>query len=381
MSESNQKDELAPTIDMDTVKELSEHEAAHREFEAALPQTDISESRNPWSLKMTGVLMFLVALGLIYVWSQQAELRKQLEQAQSSALESDVRKLEQRMMLQNQEYQASLDQYREQQQLLASNLESAQGQIQRQADNNIELLQVESILRLANNRYVLLRDVESSMLAMQQAIELLKGKSRPELIAIREQVHKELASLQSIKTVDVSSYLLTLSEMTKAVSELKLISVSQVDIAATEPKLDDAESSWAIKWKQLLAALKPVLIIRRSEQSPQFVMTSEEERLIRLVLVSRYDYVRQALLREDGGMLSVAASSAHDWLVRYFDHQQTQMQPAVKVLTELQSIRFTIDYPPIGQALKLLTQYISQPETQAPLPELDKVDGSTGELP
>jgi uncharacterized protein HemX len=105
------------------------------------------------------------------------------------------------------------------------------------------------------------------------------------------------------------------------------------------------------------------------------VLTQEEDRLVRLVLKSRYEYVRQALLREDDRMLSIAASSVRDWLGRYFDMQQVPLQPALKVLSDLESTSFDVEYPPIGDALKLLTQYLTQSSVTDPVQPVEEGGG------
>lgn len=371
MSDHSNKDELAPTLDLDTVGKLDVSDSPDASDDSDyFNRTDKDKPANTvghWPLKLTGVLVFILALVVIYLWQQQGTMKAQLKQNTSATLETDMRSLQRQYTQQLANTQAQLSQYRKQQQLLAGTLEATQGQLQRQSDENIDLLKAESLLTLANDRYVLMRDIGTSILAMQQAIKLLDTLQLPALATITAQIQKELTVLQDVKTVDVSVHLLALSEMIGAADELALKPVTHSN-PAEEPAPEVATSTWAAKWQQWQEALKPMLIIRRHTQTPQALLTPEEDSLIRLVLKSRYEYVRQALLREDSKMLSIAVSSVRTWLERYFDMQQ----PTLKMLSDLESTSFDVEYPPIGDALKQLTQYINQssmPAPEQPLPE------------
>ena len=372
MSDHSNKDDLAPTLDLDAVATLDVPDSSDTRDDLNRPGKDKSANEaGHWPLKLTGVLVFILALVIIYLWQQQGTIKTQLKQNVSVTLEADMRSLQRQYTQQLANTQAQLSQYRKQQQLLAGTLEATQGQLQRQSDENLDLLKAQSLLNLANDRYVLMRDIDTGILAMQQAIKQLDDLQLPAVEAIKAQILKELNILQSVKTVDMSAYLRSLSEMIGAVDDLSLMSTSRTN-SALEPEPEEALSTWAAKWQQWQEALKPMLIIRRHAQTAQAVLTAEEDRLIRLVLKSRYEYVRQALLREDGRMLPIAVSSVRTWLERYFDMQQTSLQPVIKVLADLESTSFDVEYPPIGDALKQLTRYITHSSVPDPVESMEE---------
>lgn len=376
MSDHSNKDELAPTLDLDTVATLDVPDSPDTRDGLNRPGKDKpANEAGQWPLKMTGVLVFILALVIIYLWQQQGTIKAQLKQNVSATLEADMRSMQRQYTQQLANTQAQLSQYRKQQQLLTGTLEATQGQLQRQSDENLDLLKAQSLLNLANDRYVLMRDIDTGILAMQQAIKQLDNLQLPAVDAIKAQILKELNILQSVKTVDVSAYLRSLSEMIGAVDDLSLMTGSRSN-TVVETKTEVSPSTWSAKWQQWQEALKPMLIIRRHAQTAQAVLTPEEDRLIRLVLKSRYEYVRQALLREDGRMLPIAVGSVRSWLERYFDMQQTSLQPAIKVLADLESTSFDVEYPPIGDALKQLTRYITQSSAPDPVQLMEEEGGA-----
>ncbi len=107
----------------------------------------------------------------------------------------------------------------------------------------------------------------------------------------------------------------------------------------------------------MLTELKPLLVIRRTNQVTPAMLGAEEERLVRVILKGRYELARQAVLLKDDGLLKRSIQDIETWHRMYFDMKQAGARRTVKLLAALKSIELNASIPPVGLALKQLREY------------------------
>ncbi len=195
------------------------------------------------------------------------------------------------------------------------------------------------LLRIANHRLHLARDIDSAVIALKAADRQLRLLANPRYLPVRKIIAREIASLQSLERADIPGIALRLGNMAENVDRLPIIYKPETEdgtagdgdgkAPATEAK--DKPSVWKKIWLDLIGLVQ----IRDSGIPYKILLPPKQQYFlrenVRLMLYS----AQQALLQGNTEVYQQNLKAARKWIKLYFD---TDSKVARAALDELDSL-------------------------------------------
>ncbi|MBL8251555.1 MAG: uroporphyrinogen-III C-methyltransferase [Candidatus Competibacter sp.] len=234
--------------------------------------------------------------------------------------------------------------------------------------NAFPLTEVDYLLRLADSKLKLERNIPAALLALETAQERLKAVDEPALAPIQTQIDETLGSLRGVKLPDFSALAHKLAEIQQRVSALPIKIDSSVPDArnwtkpATDPKLsDDATRSWLDRvgeavWKQF----KDIVVIRRVRSDAPPLVAMEEEFFLRQNLVLELESMRMSLLRGDAQSYQDSQALIESWLKTYFNTQDPGVAAFQSQIAALKEVQFNTYIPDLSGLTKAFQEAIAR---------------------
>lgn len=247
--------------------------------------------------------------------------------------------------------------------------------------NAFPLAEVDYLLRLADSKLKLERNVAAARLALEVAQQRLKAVNESAMASVQTMLGEAIASLRGVKLPDLSALAHKVAEMQKAIGGLPLRITSGVpDIknrvkpAATAAVSDDANRSW---WDRTSEAVwnqfKGIVVIRRVRSDAPPLIAMEEEFFLRQNLRLELESLRTALLRGDAEAYRDSHDLVNHWVETYFDTQDKQVAAFLAEVKALQTVEFNPYVPDLtglnqafGEAMTHRQPIRAIGKTQAP---------------
>ena len=232
---------------------------------------------------------------------------------------------------------------------MADNLETVKTVAAQGGDvNAFPLAEVDYLLRLADTKLKLERNVATARLALDAAQQRLKTVGEAGLAPVQTMLAEAIASLRGVQLPDITGLAHKLAEMQKEVESLPLKIDSGVpDIknrvkpAASVAISDDAQRSW---WDRGTEAIwnqfKSIVVIRRVRSEAPPLIAMEEEFFLRQNLQLELESMRMALLRGDAQSYQDSYELVRQWTETYFDPQDSRVAAFLSQLQAIQTVQF-----------------------------------------
>ncbi len=235
------------------------------------------------------------------------------------------------------------------------------------------LAEVEYLLRIANQRLQLQRDLKTAQLALQAADTRLQELADPQFLNVREQLARELASLKAVEPVDVDGISVKLSALMGKIDELKVQGSSYQPVAKTEPP-GSGNITTIQDWRELPAllwsSLSGLFRIRDHDKPVSPMLPPEHQYFLRENLRLQLSAARLALLRDDSVQYRATLTTAADWLETYFSAEDTRVDQLRAQIEQLSAIDIVPQLPNISASLNLLHQQIKLSVKQTVVPDV-----------
>ncbi|MFO1422238.1 MAG: uroporphyrinogen-III C-methyltransferase [Candidatus Competibacteraceae bacterium] len=247
--------------------------------------------------------------------------------------------------------------------------------------NAFPLAEVDYLLRLADAKLKLERNVAAARLALEVAQQRLKAVNENAMASVQTMLGEAIASLRGVKLPDLSALAHKVAEMQKAIGGLPLRITSgipdiknRVKPAANISISTDTERSW---WDRGIEAVgnqfKDIVVIRRVRSDAPPLIAMEEEFFLRQNLRLELESLRTALLRGDAEAYRDSYDLVNRWVETYFDTQDKQVAAFLAELKALQTVEFNPYVPDLtglnqafGEAMAHRQPIRAMGKTQAP---------------
>lgn len=224
-----------------------------------------------------------------------------------------------------------------------------------------------SLLVAANEEVQLRGDPALAIKALQQADARLKLLSDPRLIAVRQEIAREVNTLRAVPQPDLEGMAVTLTSLAESADRLPLkrnMPEHYVPVGGAAP----AEPS-ANFWQKLHGAMERVFsdmfTVRRRGQPLEPLLSPREELFLRLNLELKLENARAALLNHQGQAFYDSVTGARAWLASYFDLQNPAVKAAIQQLDAMDQQAVVPKLPDLSASLNLLRQ-LETPRNAAP---------------
>lgn len=239
---------------------------------------------------------------------------------------------------------------------LAENLDTLRTLATKGGDiNAFPLAEVDYLLRLANSKLKLERNVPAAQLALETAQQRLKAVNEPILAPINTMLDEVIGSLRGVKLPDLSALAHKVVEMGSQVPGLPIKidsgtpNVKEQLKPATDVTIsEDSALPW---WDRASAAVwnqfKDIVVIRRVRSEAPPLIAMEEEFFLRQNLLLGLESMRAALLRADAGSYQDSSALVEKWVTTYFDQQNAKVTDFLTELKVLQEVQFNPYIPDV----------------------------------
>lgn len=346
------------------------------ESNAQLPATIERDSQPPrrlWPLWLVTVVTLIIAIALA-LWSWQQWNNQQALQQSLAEVREDTSRLD-RMYGQNDNKQAERIQALEEK--LADQRELIATQ-QRQIDHNARelleagnrtrtdwlLAEAEYLLRIANQRLMIEKDIQGALAALESADEVLAESDDIGVYPVRQQLAKEILALKGISGVDRTGLYLKLEAAIDSVSQLTNTAlihdrapdfVGAIDDAM---KADDSngETPGPIEqaWHTVKNTLSEVVVVRRLDEPVKPLLSPDQSAYARLNLQLMLEEAEMAVLRGHQQLYERALAKANIALETWYDSTNPRVEALTRTLDELAQKNVDPKLPDISRSLELL---------------------------
>ncbi|WP_348765067.1 uroporphyrinogen-III C-methyltransferase [uncultured Salinisphaera sp.] len=264
---------------------------------------------------------------------------------------------------------------------MQASLEATQTQLAELADarnesaSRLQLDQIESLLRVANQRVQLYDDPQGAARALEMASDAIARKNDPRLFDIRGEIANEVAALQALPSPDIEGLSLQLAALIEQVPQLPLDSSvpSEYDNQQSQAKAADDESSmsfdefqsqfsqgWDHFKNSVGDALSGMMTIRRSDGTQRALLPPDQAFFLNQNLQLELRSARLALLERDTENYRESLETAREWLADYYDSDAAPVSQMRDRLNQMSNVKLDWDTPDISRSLVLLEQLKSR---------------------
>lgn len=328
-----------------------------------------------WVLAIIAIILAFIAAGdSVYLWYQASQSVDRVTQrvSQLSAQQQTQSQSLQQHMQQLSQSLSRVDQIANTQQQESQKLQSLKTQVS-QASQRLsklsdllhssrrtwEMVQIQHLLTVANDRLQLSRDVPGAISALGIAQQRLAQADDPGLIPVRQAVSKELQQLRSVQQVDVAGMAIQLATLAQQVPQLPLKRSIPTHYSPPSSKAAPAPTSlawWQRTLHSVTEALNHMVTIRRTETPTPALMAPGHEFFLYQNLQLKLESARLALLQRHTQVFRQTLHTAGQWLDTYFKADDADVRSMKQALASMAQRELKPSLPDISASLHRLRQ-------------------------
>lgn len=312
----------------------------------------------PFLAQLALISAVLIAAGLFYLWMEQQDHVQTTQRSLAelgSGLESNQKTQQQALAQQQHALQTLQEQHNNLAESFASLLKTSS-----HLRNDWLMTEAEYLIKLANHRLLLERDVNTAIVAMQSADQRLRDVADPGLLKIRKQIAEDINALRAVPQPDLSGMSFTLSALGSDVDQMPL---ATPDPASIEKRTQAREKQTIDDWRELPAAvwrdIKSLVIIRHHDDPVQPLLSPEQHFFLTQNLRLQLEQARLALLNGHDKVFKERLQQARDWIDSYFDKNDSLTQHVMQQLAELAARDIKPDLPDVSATYLALHDFRS----------------------
>lgn len=228
--------------------------------------------------------------------------------------------------------------------------------------DEVIVAEIEQLLLSASQQLQLAGNVKAALIALQSAETRLQHLDRPQLLAIRKAINRDIERLRAAPLIDVPGMTLKLDGLLESVDALSLAPGKPAAASAKRDKPVAAQNWWqrfaAEAWNDFTN-----LVRVQNMQKPQIpLLTPEQSYYARENLKLRLLSARLALLARDEVTYKADLSAAAEWIQRYYDTNDKQVKAFRALLQQLEASAVNVTIPDIAMSLSAVRGF--KPSTE-----------------
>jgi uroporphyrin-3 C-methyltransferase len=333
------------------------------------------------AVAVAALLMAFIALGgaaySVFVAYQQQQASEQQQQASGSldarllALEQPIRQAEQELA----ELAQTVDSLQTSQSKQASQWQRQLGEVVHEVQaiagtsrRDWLLAEVEYLLKLANQRVLIEKDLDTAIELLMAADDILEKSEGISSFKIREAIANDLAKLRAVGGIDLDGLFLQIGAMVNQVNLLKQkrMSYEVTDVIAATADVDEliAEPPTGIGritlfFDKLYKRLSRLVDFRRNAEPIRPILPPAEDYYLRQNLMLKLEQAQVALIKGTQTVFQYSLEESLKWVEKYFEPTDPLTQSTVTTLRELLQVRVERQLPDISSSLILIRNLIT----------------------
>lgn len=232
-------------------------------------------------------------------------------------------------------------------------LDAMYQEIARNRDDRL-LAEVDQTLTMGAQQLSLAGNVQAALSALETADGRLAASNRPQFLALRKAVARDMQKLKSLPMADVPGMALKLENIILAVDAMPMA-------FSAEPRPEAAKGTPAAKpgfWQELVRdvwnEMKQLVRVERLDRPDPGLLSTQHTFFLRENLKLRLLDARLALLQRDGKSFKEDMRQSRQWVERYFDVRSASAAAALASLDQLAKVDLTSEPPTLNESLTAL---------------------------
>ncbi|MEW6354101.1 MAG: uroporphyrinogen-III C-methyltransferase [Pseudomonadota bacterium] len=340
-------------------------------FPQPTPQKAETAPRRGLALFASLALLFALAacVAAVLLWRELSETRRivNAQTAQSAAALEKMQTQTRQLAGQLGAHDNALNTLRGEQQALHDAVQALQTELRKSASVSQTLIEAEYLLRVAQHRLLLDRDVTGAVSALSTADQLLRANADPMALRVRALLAAELNALASVKQPDISGMALTLNSLTRSVPQLPLAGQKR---AASHPARESEMRDWRDVLQNIWSELKGLVTVRYDDKPAMPLIPPQQSYFLYQNLRLQLEAARLNLLRRDAQNFRASLNTARDWLNTYFDTRAPLTAAMLDTLARLEQTDINPPLPEIADTIAAVQRLVDQ-QTPAAAPPAD----------
>ena len=213
--------------------------------------------------------------------------------------------------------------------------------------------EVHQLLQLAVDQLLVAANIDGALTALNIADRRIADYGDPELQPVRQQIAKDIASLQQIERIDLAGTSNRLHPVEGSIEHLQ--PGSSVATINKKPSTDLNSTGKADSvWQQIVQDLSGVVKIRRIDQPAIPLIPPDQQYFLRENTRALIMTAQMALLRNDDEIYRNSLQQAQQWVRKYFDTENQNTRWTINELQKLAAINLSPQLPDITGSLTQL---------------------------
>lgn len=215
------------------------------------------------------------------------------------------------------------------------------------------------LLRLANQRLQLERDVEGAAALLRTADGRLRDADNPALTPVRREISSELAALDAVPRIDRTGLYLALDAQQEQLARLPLN--QDIEQIAAESGIEQPPSgTWQQQLSRFGAELRSLVTVRRHEEALEALIAPDQEIYLRQNVRLLVEQAQLALLKEEQELYVASLDKALGLIEAFYATDRDSVQRALERLTELREASIRPELPDISASQQALAEFIER---------------------
>ena len=211
------------------------------------------------------------------------------------------------------------------------------------------LADAEYLLSVANQRLLLMGDVNTTMEALEAADQRLRESGDAAAYKIREQLAKDISAMSKVNAVDVVGIYATLQNLESQIDSLTLLLPYAGKDETVKPIVPDVKKDP----KDLIGQLESMVTIRHVQQHVNEILTPEQAQFIREQLRVKLEIIKIALVQQNDVLYQASLADTQKWITSNFVKEKAA-EHFTLALDKLTDVRIRTQFPDISLSLKML---------------------------
>ncbi len=232
--------------------------------------------------------------------------------------------------------------------------------------------EAEYLMRVANHRLRLERDVPTALEALQLADGRLEATADPGWIPAREELANEMAALRTLAKIDTTGMSAALASLAGRVDRLHLVGSRPLVFAGDGSPETTGEGGQVFSWQQILEdgwnGFRSMMVIRRLDEPVTAMLPPEQHYFVHQNLRLQLEAARFALLRHDAPLYQSSLATARDWIREFVVPEDAEGQVMLEEIERLAQIDIVPALPDISGSLRLLREQLENAVIESPAP-------------
>ncbi len=282
------------------------------------------------------------------------ELRQQVEELRSDMesqpeLQGEFDRHLQPLADQLETLQGERVQWHEEQRRLKSNIGTLQDglaaaiDLKRGTSSSAIVMEVETLLRIANQRLRLFADPRSAIRALSLADQQLKTLDEPRFDTVRQEISADLSTLKFAAGIDLAALTGQLAALSTGVSEWPLGVHNEEPVETTS---EPPPERW---WQRGSAAFSEVITIRKESEIDLLRLDPALDAALRARVELGLGMASAALSRLDFPLFQQFLAEVTALQRQFFDLEDPTVAAAVDLLAHLSASLVNPEYPDLGR--------------------------------